>query len=446
MRKPFKIILIILGILLLAGGFFAYKIYTFTMGSEELSGKQGEVPPVEAKLPPLSFGSDDWPHWRGLHGNGMSSATGLKTNWNEGLKLLWKVDFLCQDKSTASWAAPVVQGNRLIVPGRDSKNDLLFCLDAGTGKLLWRGSYEAEAENSHGPGPRATPYIDNDKVFSFGRSGDLVCWNLLDGTIVWRQNVKAAGGVEPQWGYSSSPYVYKNMVLVQAGGSAQVAAYNKLNGELLWKSMDGDAGYSAFTLAVPDKDTFLLAFQAKGLSCLQPADGKMLWTLPWETDYGVNATTPIAEKNHIFITSGYGMGGELIEFTKQGAKVNWKNQVMASQHSDPVLINGYLFGYSGESSGRDGQFKCVEMATGKEMWSTTTMSWGTTVYIDGHLICLDIKGNLYLVKADPTKFTLVSKFEKALESVTNPAWTCPVIANDKLYLRYLQELVCYELK
>jgi len=120
--------------------------------------------------------------------------------------------------------------------------------------------------------------------------------------------------------------------------------------------------------------------------------------------------------------------------------------VMEAQHSDPVLIDGYIYGYSGESSKIGGQFKCIELSTGKEMWSTGEIGQGTTTFVDGYLICLDIKGNLFLVSPNSSAFKLIGEINQALEDVQNPAWTVPVIANGKLYLRYLQQIVCYQLK
>lgn len=124
----------------------------------------------------------------------------------------------------------------------------------------------------------------------------------------------------------------------------------------------------------------------------------------------------------------------------------WKNGSIGAQHTDPILIDGYLYSYSGESSKKKGQFKCVEMATGKEMWSTDQIGQGTATYVDGHLICFDIRGNLYLVKPDPESFKLSGAINKAMENVKSPSWTVPVAANGKLYLRYLQHLMCYALK
>jgi outer membrane protein assembly factor BamB len=235
------------------------------------------------------------------------------------------------------------------------------------------------------------------------------------------------------------------MVIVQGGGKALIVAYDKHNGNLLWKSMSGEAGY-AFAIPIKiENENKLLVYHGTGLSCIEPTNGKELWRSPWATEYNVNATTPIVDSNIIFHSSGYGMGCEAIKFTKNSFTVLYKNNVMEAQHTDPVLIDGYIYGYSGESSQNKGSLKCIELATGKEMWTSDLAGNGTLTFVDGHLICLDLKGNLYLVKPDPKKFILVGEIKKALENVDHFAWTVPVVANGKLYLRYLQHLICYKL-
>ncbi len=445
MKKSTKIILIICSILLVFGVYFAYQIYKSIKGSEPLSGKQGQIPAKMASVPPVTKGTADWPNWRGVNFDGKTATTGIQTDWSKGLKKLWCVSYLCQDKATASWSAPAIQGNRLIIPGRDENNDLIFCLNAETGELIWLGSYKADAGSSHGPGPRATPFIDENRVYTFGRSGDLVCWQLEDGTMLWHKKVGDAGGAEPTWGYSTTPLVLDNKVIVQGGGTALVIAFDKLTGEQLWKSMEGDAGYSAAIPMKVDGEIKILIYQGKGLSCLNPSDGKEIWTAPWATEYCVNATTPAVSGDIVFHSSGYKTGCEALKVTGTAYQVLWKSNVIEAQHSDPVLIDGYIYGYSGESSRNNGQFKCVELATGKEVWSTGEIGQGTTTFADGYLICLDIKGNLALIKPDPSGFKLLGRIEHALEDVKNPAWTVPVIANGKLYLRYLQQLVCYQM-
>ena len=445
MKKYVKVILIVVAIVLVFVGFYGYQIYKMVMGSESLVGKKENIPNIVSTVPPITNGTADWPNWRGVNFDGKNATTGIITDWSKGLEKLWQVNYLCQDKSTASWSAPVVQGNRLIVPGRDQKNDLLFCINADNGELIWKGSYEAPAETAHGPGSRATPFINEDKVYTFGRSGDLVCWQLEDGKLLWRKNVKDEGGVEPTWGFSTTPLVLNNMVIVQGGGKALVIAYDKLTGDLLWKSLEGEVGYSAAIPMTIENDVKLLIYHGKGLSCLNPSDGKELWVVQWPTEYFVNATTPVIYNDIVFHTSGYGMGGEALKVAKSGYSVVWKNMALSAQHSDPILIDGYLYGYAGGSERNVGDFKCVELATGKEMWSTNAINQGTTTYADGHLICQDLKGNIFLVKPEPKGFNKIGEIQAALVDVKNPAWTVPVVANGKLYLRYLQQLVCYKL-
>ena len=139
------------------------------------------------------------------------------------------------------------------------------------------------------------------------------------------------------------------------------------------------------------------------------------------------------------------MGCQALKVNSKGYSLLWKNNVMEAQHSDPILVDGFIYGYSGESYRNSGQFKCIELATGKEMWSTKNIGQGTTTFVDGYLICQDIKGNLFLVAPDPSGFRKVGEIKHAIEDVKNPAWVVPVVANGKLYLRYLQQLVCYKL-
>ena len=444
-KKILWISLSIFAIIIVIIGIVGYNFYKSTFADEEITGEVGDIPATTGETGQIQKGEFDWPYWRGPNFNGKSNFTGIQKNWSNGLQKLWEVDYLCQGRYSATWSAPVVQGNQLIICGRDDKNDLVFCLNANNGELIWKGSYEAEAGTSHGPGSRATPWIDDDRVYTFGRSGDLVCWDLSNGKILWHSNVEDEGGEEPTWGHSSSPYVYKNLVFVQGGGTALVCAFDKMSGELIWKSGEGDAGYAAPALLEQEQDTVLLIFHAEALSGIEPHNGKFYWSVPWLTDHGVNATTPALYGDKIFITSDYGYG--CMALTYQGTSVDssWRNEVIASHHSDPVIIDGYIYGYSGMSGRNTGDFKCVELDTGKEMWTTDKVGWGTITYVDGHLICFDIKGNLYLVDPHSDKLRIVSDFKNAIPDVKTHSWTVPVFANGKLYVRYLQRLICYDL-
>jgi outer membrane protein assembly factor BamB len=414
-------------------------------GDQDIVGPVGAIPEPAAVLSPPTKGPADWPCWRGLAGDGRSAVTGIRKDFSGGLKKLWEVDYLCQGKQSATWSAPVVQGNRLVVPGRGDGKDLVFCLDPNSGELLWLGSYEAKAGKMHGPGPRATPCIDDDRVYTFGRGGDLLCWRLDDGKLVWKLNVNDAGGKTPRWGHSSSPLVYRDKVFVQAGGRAAALAFDKMTGKIAWRSRPGDAGYAAPAIVNMRDRTGLLVFHGKGLACLDPNDGREFWSVPWKTNYGVNATTPLSVGTTVFITSGYRTGCQALKADAEGAEVLWTDKAIAAHHSDPFIIAGFIYGYSGQSDQNKGHFKCVKLDDGTEKWSTNKLGWGTTVYVDGHLLCMDNEGSLFLVKPDPNALQLVTQFPKALGDIDHEAWTIPVVANGRLYLRYMQRLLCYSL-
>ncbi len=435
---------VVIAIVLVAVG-MGIKIYNHIEGSEKISGKQDSVPETKESYTPIEKSEADWTSWHGPNYDKKSTYTGINKNWSSGLTKKWDINFLCQGKRTASWSAPVVQGNRLIVPGRDVTNDIIFCLNPENGKLIWKYEYEAETGTNHGPGARATPFIDDDRVYTFGRNGDLICLKLYDGKLLWKTNVMDFGGEEPNFGHSSSPLVYDDKVYVQGGGKALALAFDKMSGELAWKSLEGPAGYAPPTIYKSGENIQILFFHGTALSGLNPDNGKELWNIPWATDHSINASLPVYENNTVFITSGYGQGCQAIKLTGDKAKTLWTNLSIEGQHTDPVILNGYVYGYSGESSQNDGSLKCIRLSDGKEMWSSNEAGYGTLVFADGHLICMDIEGNLHLIEANPKKFVKVSEMKNAIADVKNPNWVTPILANGKLYLRYMQKLICYDI-
>jgi len=433
------LVVIVLGVLVALN----WSSVRILMGTGEVVDSHTGTPQPIAAPQEAVAGEHDWPCWRGENNDGKSSVTGILTDWSQGLPKLWEVDYLCQGGAAAAWSAPVIRGNRLIVAGRRGEQDLLFALDPATGALIWSNGYDAPAQSNHGAGPRATPTIDGERVYTLGRSGDLVCWSIQDGQIVWHANVAEQGGEEPGWGHSCSPFILGEKVIVQAGGQARTIAYDKATGEVVWRSGQGIAGYASFALITAEPRQQLVVFYGKGLAGLDPKDGSVLWDLPWETPYDVNATTPIVLGNEVVITSGYGRGAQLVRLAGTTPQVVWTSDALSAQHSDPFVIDGYLYGYSGDSSQNKGSFVCLDWATGELQWSSDEIGWGTCRWVDGYLLCLDIRGNLALVAPSPTELVLVTRLPNALGKTRGPVWTVPVVANGMLYLRFKQQLVCY---
>jgi outer membrane protein assembly factor BamB len=442
-KKIVKIIVIVAGLAILIVAGMGIYIYNFTQKSEKISGKQESIPLKTINVDLVTRGSSDRSSWQGENFDKKSSFKGIRKDWSKGLKKVWEVNFLCQGNQSATWSAPVVRGNALVVPGRDDRDDLVFCLNAQTGDLFWKGSYEAKTNDNHGPGARATPVIDSNRVYTYGRGGDLVCWNLQDGKEFWHKKAADIGGTEPGWGYSSSPLVIGNKVIIQVGGKILAAAFDKYAGEVIWTSGSGPGGYAPLNVLVADSS--LLFLSGESVSGLNRETGVVNWSVPWLVEYNMTAVTPLAEGNIAFITSGYKKGSMAVKIENNKPVVLWQSKDIEGQQTDPVILNGYVYGYSGNSSSNRGNLVCLRLSDGKMMWKTSEAGMGTLAYADGYLVCLDIRGNLYLIEANPDKFVKAGDFKKAIPNVKHPAWTAPVIANGKLYLRYLQSIVCYDI-
>lgn len=437
--------LIVVVVGLIVGGYYVYQMYQ-AMGLQPVyvEEESENVPDMGSELPPITVGGSDWLNWRGPNYSGKSTFTGIRSNWDNGLQKLWEVGFLCQGKESLTWSQPVIQGNRLVIPGRSETHDLLFCLDAADGGLIWKSEIECLPGESWGTGSRATPAIRDSLVYSFGSSGILACWSLYDGELMWKKDVMDEGGLTPEWGHSSSPLIYENMVIVQGGGDARLIAFDKRDGKVLWKTPGGEAGYSAVVMAPLNTGTVLLQFHGTGLAAVDPSTGKELWSAPWETNYYVNCNTPIVRNDTVFITSGYNTGSQLLKISKTGYNIIWESDVIASHLSDQILLGNYLYGYT-KNAGNRGPFACVMFKTGEEVWSTKEIGGGSIAWVDDHFVALGVKGDLFLVKPNPEQFTLVGKMENAIPEVPKSSWTPPVVANGKLYLRYMQKMVCYDL-
>ncbi|KPK83018.1 MAG: hypothetical protein AMJ81_08590 [Phycisphaerae bacterium SM23_33] len=388
----------------------------------------------------------DWPCWRGPRGDARPTIRGITTDFSKGLEKLWEVKDLCQGENSQSWSAPSIQGERLVVSGRHGDDDVIFCLNADTGKPLWRKSYPAPGKIDRGSGPRATPCIDGDRVYTFGCMGHLACWGLADGKRLWMRQVEEEGGRRPEWGHASSPLIYQDKVIVQGGGTALVAAFEKMTGKLAWKSMTGQAAYAAPVLAAVAGKPQLIVFPAAGPAGLDPRTGRKLWTFPHTTPYDMNCATPILVGETLFIASAVekNRGGcRLLKLSAAEPEQLWHSQKLGDYHSDPVILDGYIYCFSGWPQGNSGALKCLRLADGEVMWSVRGMGCGSLLYVDGRLMMMNNRGRLALLRPNPKGLEKLTEFQAI---AGHPVWTTPVIARGKLYVRFTNHLICYRLK
>ncbi len=378
----------------------------------------------------------DWPHWRGPARTGISAETEWAAQWDDkGPKVLWKAE-VGVGFSTFS----VAEGG-VFTTGNADEKDTLFCFDAVTGKSLWTHEYPAELGDKYFEGgTTGTPTVAGGRVYQLSRWGDALCLEAATGRVVWSKNVQKETEIRiPDWGYSGSPLVWEDLVILNVGQAG--LALKKETGEIVWKSADKNAGYS--TPYPFDQGGKKLVVLGSGRSwvAVDPRTGEKAWDCTWSTSYGVNAADPIADGGRLFVSSGYNKGCALLQpGAGEPAKV-WENRDMRNMMNPCVLIGGHLYGMDGNNG--EGQLKCLELATGKTLWSEKSTGTGSVTAADGKLIVLSEKGELLIAPADPAGFKPAAK----AQVLTGKCWTVPVLANGLLYCRNAEgSVVCLDLR
>jgi outer membrane protein assembly factor BamB len=411
----------------------------------------------------------DWPQWRGPKRDGVSTETGLLKEWpKDGPKLVWKYP-----DAGLGFSAVAIRDGLLYTLGSRQDDEVVLVLDAATGKELWTakiGPVYTFQGNVWGDGPRSTPTLDGDRLFALGAQGDLVAIDLTKKAEIWRKNlIKDFGGVMmTEWGYSESPLVVGDMVLVTPGGKkGLVVGLDKKTGALLWQSSEvaHKAPYSSIMPAtihgVPQ--LIQLSFQEPAGGFVDSFDaktGKLLWQAPIfkGSNYAI-CPTPIVKDNLVYITAGYGGGCHTFEiddkFKVKDLFSKAAQKKVKNTHGGVVLVDGKIYGHS-ERNG----WVCQDLKTGAMDWEdnvTFETKSGSILAADGMLYLYGEEGNVALAKATPEGPTLsvvsefklpeLSKYPKMRDtSRQSKAWSHPVIANGKLIIRDCEFIYCYDVK
>jgi outer membrane protein assembly factor BamB len=450
-KKRYIVLIVIGSFLVLLFGAATYVYFWGTRFAGDLTEMGEKIPQPAGTLTPLRATPEDiataWASWQGPSGDDRSPIKGIRKDWSKGLKKLWEVKYLCHGPKSLTWSCPAILGNRLVIPGRDEDSDYLFCLDPETGRLLWKQKFLAPADNNYGQGNRATPAIDGERVYTYSRTGVVRCHALYDGRLEWEFDTASLACTNAEWGSAGSPFIYRDKVIVHAGGAALAVALDKKTGALAWRGAPGAGGYSTPVLSSTTGADQLILFYEKGVRALDPQTGLTAWDLPrWPDVTTLNITTPVLHQDLVFVSGYFNVGALLLRVEKDGPRVCWQNKSIEAYQTNPVILDGYLYSYSGYAGQNAKSFVCLDLANGRKMWETNRIGNGTTIVADGHLVCQDLKGNLFLVKPNPKQFELVTEFRGALPGVDKNVWTKPVIAGDNIYLRYCHRLLCYRLK
>jgi len=381
-------------------------------------------------------GSFAWPCWRGPYRSGISTETGWNRSWSASApRVLWKASV---GKGFSSLA---VAAGRVYTMGNAEAADSVFCLEADTGRVLWKQSYPCPlAPLSYEGGPSATPALDGDRLYTLSKSGHLFCYDAGTGRIIWSKKFDSApwklGDYPVNWGYAASPLVLGDKLILSVGSAGM--ALNKLDGNVLWDNGPGRPGYSSPVPFIWGQRLCLAMLVARGAVAVDAEAGKVLWEIPWRTTWDQNAADVIVADGKLFISTGHNVGCALFDISTGAPKEIWRNKNMRNELASSVLWQGCLYGFDKE------RLACIDWETGKTRWSESGLGRGTLILVDGHLIALGDRGKLVLAEAN-------SQGLKVQGSVQMPAderyWTAPVLAAGRIFVRNAAgDVFCVDLR
>jgi outer membrane protein assembly factor BamB len=388
-------------------------------------------------------GERDWPQFLGPGRDNSYAGKDLADAWPAGgPKTLWQM------KVGAGWSGPVVAGGKLIVFHRVADKETVDCVDAPTGKAIWKADYESTYQDDFGfdPGPRSTPAIDGDRVYTFGAEGMLNCWSMADGKRLWnvdtRKDLEAGKGF---FGIVCSPLIEGDAVILNVGGNdAGIAAFDKTGGKLLWRATADEAGYSSPVAATIGGKRYVLSLTRAGLVALDPRSGKVFFEHPFRSrnNASVNAATPVLIGDRIFVSASYGTGAALLQFDEAVPKVLWANDSSLSCHyATPVCRDGHLYGFDGrQESGCN--LRCIEAASGKVAWNEAQLGAGTVMRVGEELLILHENGELIRAAASPAGF----KVKDRAQIIGHDTRAYPALAGGLYFARDKNHLVCIDLR
>lgn len=398
--------------------------------------------PVESYVP----AEGDWPFFLGPQHDGTSRETGLLTEWPaEGPPQVWSRPV------GVSYSAPVVAGDRMIIFQRLGNEEVVECVDPRDGSTAyWTHAYGTRYRDrfNYNGGPRSTPTIYGDRVYTYGAEGVATCLDFESGDLIWQRPVNEEFHV-PQgfFGVATSPVIEGNLLLLNVGGpdGAGVVAFDATTGETAWKASDDEASYSTPIVATVNGERLAIFYTADGLLVLEPETGVERYRYPFRSKARASAlaATPVLVDDIVFLSATYRVGAVALRLEPDGLVELWKDERAMQNHwATSIYHDGYLYGMDGRHE-RGSNFRCVEFMTGKVMWSADKgLGRSTFIMVDGHLIALGEQGDLALIEVSPERY-----IEKTRVSVLDyPVWIPPVLSHGRLYLRNEHVLECRDLR
>lgn len=377
----------------------------------------------------------DYPQFLGKNRNGVVTGTKLNFDWEtHPPKLVWRRPV------GAGWSGFAVVGNSAITQEQEDDWEKVVCYELHTGEIKWSHQDQARYDTPPaGLGPRATPTISGNRVYTVGSTGVLNCLDFETGEQLWTTNIfEEHKAKAPPWGVSISPLVLDELVVVSAGGAV---AYHRETGEVAWIGYRTESGYSSPFLTTLAGVEQIVIFNQGLVTAHAPLSGELLWKQPWSTQSAECVAQPVPlPDDKLLVSTGYGVGAKLFQISRNptdefNVSIIWETIYLKAKFTNIIYYNGYLYGLD------DGIFACVNPADGTRQWKRGRYGHGQTLLISDVLLVLTESGEVILVEPDPENHIEHARF-KALKGRT---WNTPALVGDYLLVRNDREAACYQL-
>ena len=382
----------------------------------------------------------EWTKWRGPHANGTILEEGWSATNLDSAHVIWTKDI------GFGHSAVAVRGDKCFASGWKEEiknedtlsNSTIYCLDINTGDPVWSYSYTA-AKRSY-PGPRSTPVLDENRLYSIGWEGKFVCLDAKDGHEIWQIDLAADSlTILDRWGYNPSPVVYEGLILLNLNKSG--IAIDKMSGEIVWNSETGRSHYASVQL-VDWNGKKAGVFMADTLvKLVDPLTGEIWVSYAKNTEMGMENDVMQTASGDLFTSN------ELIKADEEGLKQVWQNDSVSSAFRTGVILGDYAYQFSNYK--RKFFLYCIDIRTGEPQWREDLGQWGGLSAVNDYLMVLTGLGKVIIVKATPEAYTPVSELQllSGENKPENWCWTAPTFLDGKLYVRNSKgELACVDLK
>lgn len=401
--------------------------------------------------------ADDWPQWGGPQRDLVWRETGIVEQLPAGKQLprLWSTPI------AEGYSGPAVADGRVFITDylRQQRSERVLCLDAENGQVQWTHKYPTGYTISYPAGPRSTPVVDGDRVYTIGAMGDMFCFKVATGEVIWKTNfVKQFATKIPIWGMVASPLVDEGQLITLVGGGngALVVSFDKMTGKELWRSLnDEQVGYCPPVIFKFGNTRQLIVWHPTAVSAINPQTGAVLWEIPFSVRAGLSISTPRKIGNRLFVTAFYN-GPMMIEVSDNGrkAEIVWKGKSDSEIRTDglhsiistPVIRDTHIYGVCSY-----GQLRCLDASTGQRLWQTLDATgqgrWWNAFIVphEDRYFLHNEQGDLIIAKFSPGGYEEISR--SRLVEPTRPVkrrmtiWSHPAFAMKSVFARNDREIV-----